>query len=91
MNKIEGGELCILKDILQHWSINCINNFLEYIVLCKKFKYILICNCCYQEEDNTEINDGGFRYLSCNYFPLKKFNPIKIFNYNSKEISIIKL
>jgi SAM-dependent methyltransferase len=91
MDKIEGGELCILKDVLQHWSTNSINIFLDYLITSKKFKYILICNCCYQEQCNTDIKDGEFRYLSCDFLPLKKFNPVKIFNYKSKEISIIKI
>jgi hypothetical protein len=89
MNKINGGDLCILKDVLQHWSTNSINIFLEHLISSKKFKYILICNCCYQENSNIDIVDGGFRYLSCDFLPLKKFNPVKLFKYKSKEISVI--
>jgi hypothetical protein len=89
--KIKDGELCILKDVLQHWSLNKINNFLEYIVESKKFKYILITNCCNQETDNTDILIGQFRPLSCEFFPLKKYNPIKLYNYNTKEVSLIQL
>ena len=89
--KIKDGELCILKDVLQHWSLNKINNFLEYIVESKKFKYILITNCCNQETDNTDILIGQFRPLSCEFFPLKKYNPIKLYNYNTKEVLLIQL
>jgi len=91
MDKIEGGDLCILKDVLQHWTTNSINIFLEHLIASKKFKYILICNCCYQTQSNTDINNGGFRYLSCDFLPLKKFNPVKIFTYKSKEISLITI
>jgi hypothetical protein len=91
MDKIKPGELCILKDVLQHWSTKCIDRFLEYLITSKKFKYILICNCCYQENSDSDIKNGDFRYLSCDYLPLKKFNPIKLFNYKSKEVSIIKI
>ena len=55
------------------------------------FKYILICNCGYQTIDNTDIVDGEFRPLSCDFLPLKKYNPIKIYKYDTKEVSIIKL
>jgi hypothetical protein len=88
--KIEESELCIIKDVLQHWKLNEIYIFLDYLLNTKKFKYILICNCCDQTKDNTEIITGDFRPLSCNFFPLKRYKPIKLYNYNSKEISLIK-
>lgn len=88
---IVSSDLCILKDVIQHWSLYNIYNFLDYLIENKKFKYILICNCCNQEQDNTDINNGEWRPLSCDYLPLKKYNPIKLFNYNSKEVSLIKI
>jgi hypothetical protein len=88
---IVNGDICILKDVIQHWSLECIYNFLDYLVESKKFKYILICNCCNQTTDNVDIENGSGRPLSCNYFPLKKYNPRKLFNYYSKEVSIIEL
>lgn len=89
--KILTGELCILKDVIQHWSLENIYTFLDYLVESKKFKYILICNCCQQTQHNTNIQNGGWRPLSCEYFPLKKYNPVKIYNYHSKEVSIIQI
>ena len=87
---IINGDMCILKDVIQHWSLDNIYNFLNYLVEQKKFKYILICNCCDQTQDNTDIINGDFRQLSCDYNPLKKYNPIKLYKYNSKEICVIK-
>ena len=86
---IINGELCILKDVLQHWSLNNIYSFLDYLVENKKFKYILICNCSNQSKDNTDIIDGSMRPLSINYLPLKKYNPKLLGTYASKEISVI--
>jgi hypothetical protein len=88
--EILNGDLCILKDVIQHWNLENINKFLDFLVEQKKFKYILICNCCYQKEDNTEILNGQFRPLSCNYLPLKKYNPKKIYNYLRKEVCVIE-
>lgn len=85
------GDLCILKDVLQHWTTDEIYIFLDYLVYNKIFKYILICNCCNQTSDNNNIINGDWRPLSYEYLPLKKYNPIKLYNYNSKEISVIKL
>jgi hypothetical protein len=50
----------------------------------------LICNCSYQHQDNTDIQDGNFRPLSCKYLPLKKYNSIKLYNYDTKEMSVIE-
>jgi len=86
---IINGDLCILKDILQHWKLENIYIFLDYLIQNKKFKYILICNCGFQTEDNTDINNGDWRPLSCHYLPLKKYNPIKLYKYKTKEVSII--
>jgi hypothetical protein len=89
--RIKDGELCILKDVLQHWSLDKINIFLQYIIESKKFKYILIINCCHQLTDNIDILVGEFRPLSCDFLPLKKYNPIKLYNYDTKEVSLIQL
>ena len=89
--EIQGGDLCILKDVLQHWPLKDIYQFLDYLVESKKFKYILICNCCYQDTDDTDIQIGNFRSLSCDFLPLKKYNAQKVYNYNTKEVSVIKV
>lgn len=90
-NEIVGGDVCILKDVIQHWELEKIYEFLDYIVETKKFKYILITNCCQQEQDNTTVTTGGFRPLSCNYLPLKKYGAEKLYNYDTKELSVIRL
>lgn len=88
---IINGELCILKDVIQHWSLENIYSFLDYLVEQKKFKYILICNCCNQTQHDTDIVTGLWRPLSCEYFPLKKYNPIKVYNYHTKEVCVIEI
>ena len=44
-----------------------------------------------QTQDDTDIVNGEFRPLSYDYLPLKKYNPTKLYNYNSKEISVIEI
>lgn len=89
--EIVGADMCILKDVIQHWCLESIYKFLDYLFIEKKFKYILICNCCQQFVDNTDIPDGSWRQLSCDYFPLKRYGPVKLFNYATKEVSVIKV
>lgn len=87
---IVSGDLCILKDVIQHWCVKNITEFLDYLVINKKFKYILICNCCNQWRHNTEIRNGDFRPLSCRFFPLRRYNPVRVYAYNTKEVSVIR-
>ena len=88
--ELESADMCILKDVIQHWKTEHIYSFLDYLVSSKKFKYIVIVNCCHQTKDDDDIyENGGWRGLSCDFFPLKKYNPQKLYNYQSKEVSII--
>ena len=88
---IEPADLCVLKDVIQHWPLANIYDFLDYLIEHKKFKFILICNCCAQIMDNTDIIVGQWRALSCDCLPLKKYNPRKIYKYGSKEVSVISV
>ena len=89
---IKCAELCILKDVLQHWKLQDIYRFLDYIIESKKFKYVLICNCCNQTHDDVKLNTTGhWRQLSCDYLPLKKYKPKKLLKFKTKEISIINI
>jgi len=92
VSKIQSADMCILKDVIQHWSLIDIYNFLDYLTMTnKKFKYILICNCCDQRRNNTEITNGDFRPLCHKFLPLKRYNPIHLYNYHTKEVCVIKL
>lgn len=86
---IVGGDMCILKDVIQHWSTSCIYNFLDYLISSKKFKYILICNCCNQTCNNTDIKVGQWRQLNSKFLPLSKYNPEVVYKYNTKEVCLI--
>jgi hypothetical protein len=89
MSSVLLGNLCVIKDVFQHWSDNSICVFLNYLTQHKRFKYILICNSCNQQADSVNNVTGTYRELSCDYYPLKHFNPVKVLNYNSKEVCLI--
>lgn len=89
-NELTDGDLCIMKDVIQHWSLGDIYSFLDRLVHSRKFKMILLCNCAYQTQDNTDIETGGFRPLSCEFFPLRRYSPKKMFTYETKEVSLIE-
>jgi tetratricopeptide (TPR) repeat protein len=89
-NKIKPADLCIIKDVLQHWPLNSIYTFLDLIYNSKKFKYIVIINCSYQNKDNTDIPMGDFRPLSKDFLPLKKYRPSFLLSYQSKEVILLE-
>jgi hypothetical protein len=83
------GDLCIIKDVFSHWSNECIENLLTFLTQNYYFKCILICNCSNQVRDNLNIRTGEYREISCDLYPLNKFDCKKVLNYNNKEVSII--
>lgn len=90
-DKIQDSDLCIIKDVLQHWTTNEIYSFMDYIIANNKFKYILICNCANQFDDNLESdNQHRSHALSAKYLPLRKYNPTIVLTYNEKEVCLIK-
>ena len=47
------------------------------------------------DDTDNKLQDGCSRPLSCDYLPLKKYSPTKLYNYGSvndkKEVSVIKI
>ncbi len=83
LHEIKNGDLCIIKDVLQHWELEYIYKVLDYITNANLFKYIIITNNAIQSIDNLELNHyfGIGRGLHSNFLPLKKYNPIHLLDY----------
>jgi hypothetical protein len=71
------ADLLIIKDVLQHWSNEDIDDFffVYTYIYPTSFKYILITNSGDQETDGQDITTGQTRSLSAKFLPLKKYNP----------------
>ena len=92
--KLKSADLCILKDVLQHWPYRTIIHVMDYLVSCKKYKYILVVNCYKKDGEylpnyKKDIKMGQWRPLSTYSYPLNKYNGIKLFNWDTKEVSLI--
>jgi hypothetical protein len=84
------SELYILKDTLQHLTNEILYNFLDYITKAKLAKYILITNCCNQQVEDQDVPSiGQTRPLNAKMFPLKKYNPVILKEYNGKQVCLI--
>jgi 2-polyprenyl-3-methyl-5-hydroxy-6-metoxy-1,4-benzoquinol methylase len=71
-SEIVHADLCIVKDVLQHLNKKYIDNFINNM---KKYKYVIITNCCdnpdpyYQNNINGEIINGNYRPLDLTLDP----------------------
>jgi hypothetical protein len=82
------GDLCIIKEVLQHWSNEEITTMLRYLYDSKKYKYILLCNSCNQTQ-NIDIETGGWHPISSKKYPLNQFPLVTLFYYHYLEVCIL--
>jgi hypothetical protein len=85
---IRSADVCILKDVVQHWPNDQITTFLDFLVSKKLFKYILLCNC-YNQADGRDIPLGKFRPLREDVAPLRKYAAVPMLNYSTKRVLLI--
>jgi len=78
------ADLCIMKDVIQHWPNAHIYEFLDYLVASRKYKHILLCNGSWQTPEMKDIKLGHFRPLLNTLEPLKKYPLSHIFSYNGQ-------
>jgi hypothetical protein len=86
-NNIPNVDLCIIKDLLQHLNNKNIDMLINKVL--NRSKYIILVQDHAQETDNQDILNGGYRPLSYNLQPLKKYNPLLIGKYWTKHILLI--
>jgi hypothetical protein len=86
IDSIKDSDLYVIKDVLQHWKLQDIYNFLDQLVT-KNYKYIIITNNGHQTQDNIELTTyiGNGRGLHSNYLPLKKYNASLLLDYTGDE------
>jgi hypothetical protein len=89
--EIHSADLCIIKDVLQHWNTPEIYILLDYLVDTKKFKYILITNCKSQKKDDRTVSTGRGKGLISTMYPLKKYNAQRLYEYHTKEVSLVRI
>ena len=86
----EEADLCILKDVVQHWTCDEIISFFDVLLKTKKYKYILLTNSSRQECDYQD-KPYRSRPLSIKFEPLKRYQFKHLLNYKDKEVSLLTL
>lgn len=84
-------DLIILKDVLQHWSNENIITFMDSLIKQGDYRFILIINGWMNAPENRSI-DNRYCYskLDVNKYPLNKYHPEVLFNYQYKQVSLIR-
>lgn len=94
------ADLCVIKDVLQHWPVDKIVTFMNGLVQSRKYKHILIINTkpSWAMQPGVDIVMGWFRGLSALEPPLDRYNAKVLCEYcignqswgpDIKEVSII--
>jgi hypothetical protein len=83
------GDMCILKDIIQQKKY--IHLLIDYLVVSKKNLNISYWLIVVIKKNYETCNTGDMRQLTVNLLPYKKYIAVKIDNYHTKEISIIRI
>lgn len=80
VNSLPKADLLIVKDVFQHWSALSIARFFPAV---SHYRYALITNCVgFNELDsNSDIDDGGFRYLDLTKPPFN-LKAKKVFSFS---------
>jgi hypothetical protein len=88
INKIEAGDLLIIKDVMIHWPNSKIMDFINHLL--PKFKYALITNGYSSDETelNTDIEPGQFKYVDITKSPFNLQNTEMVLEYISSNQSI---
>jgi SAM-dependent methyltransferase len=78
-----GFDLLLIKDVLQHWSLENVRAFLAQPAL-PSFKHVLVVNCD-DERGNTDIADGDWQPL--NLLALEAWEGARaVFRYTTKRV-----
>ena len=80
--------------MLQHWPYKTIIEVMDYLVASKKYKYILIINCykkdgVFDKNFKKDIEFGQWHPLSIHSYPLRKYKGVELFQWDTKEVSLI--
>jgi len=83
---LPSADVYLVKDVLQHVDNASLTRFLDNA----KCRYLVITNCWQDAVDNQDNKDiGQTRPLSALKYPLKKWNPVILGHFSTKEISVV--
>jgi hypothetical protein len=83
------ADVLLVKDVLMHWNVEEINKFLQHAT--KRYKHIVLVNCCNQTEDNPKLTNNHLSAmgLSYSFSPLRDYSP-RLVMYLDKNKNDIK-
>jgi hypothetical protein len=91
VDHIPKADLCVIKDVLQHWPSENVRSWLQTVIEKKLFKYILITNCVHQPRQDRGCPLGDYVPLSPDMTPLNEFKSEVLLAYDTKKTSLITI
>jgi len=88
---LAAADLCIIKDVLQHFPTASLVELLDYLTTCGKYKYVMVINCYDRKITDTvvDINFGQWRPLRASAYPLNKYRGAAVYHYETKQVFLI--
>lgn len=90
---IDSSDVLLCKDVLHHWPSETLKRFLDEILMrqsvYKMWKAVVLCFDTHQLRDGQDCHAGGYRALSLDMEPLKKYGLKFDFTYMHKGIVTI--
>ncbi len=88
-DQIKSADLLIVKDVMQHWDDPSTEQFVDWVINSKKFKYVIINNCVDGRNGMTQKgSNGGWRGLSSEHPIFKNRGFVPMLRYNTKEVMV---
>lgn len=98
--RLAPADLCVIKDVLQHWPVGKVAAFMDELTQSRKYKHILVVNTkpIWAMPPGADIAMGAFRGLSVRDPPLNRYNARVLCEYcignltcgpDIKEVSLI--
>jgi Mannosyltransferase putative len=86
------GDMCLVKDVFQHWPNEMVREWLDWAILKRKWKWLLVTNDRNQAGgDGEDTWLGGYRGLNPSFAPLKEFGFQLVAEYLHKAVLLKKL
>ena len=92
-DKLMKGDLCIIKDLFDYIKNDDISELLDHIIKTKSYRFIVLSHCFHNKPSISCVSDiscnGEYRQITCKHEVIKKYNPIVLFRFKSKETLLL--
>lgn len=89
--KLPGGQLALMKDVLHHWPNSMITRWLDWAIKARRWRRLILTQDCAQPEDGADTYLGGYRALHPALKPLMPYKLKTIVPYLHKSVLLLEM